>query len=197
MIILGLTGSVGMGKSTTAKLLEEEGVPVFDSDATVHALYAKGGAAVAPVGAAFSGAVRDGAIDREALGAIVMGDAAKMKKLESLVHPLVREAQTAFVRKHHAAGAPVVVLDIPLLYENGVDKLVDAVMVVTADAATQRQRVLARPGMDEKKLAQILARQLPDAEKRERADFLVNTGYGIEDARAQVRAALEVVREAA
>jgi dephospho-CoA kinase len=196
VIILGLTGSVGMGKSTTARLLEEEGVPVYDADKAVHALYAKGGGAVAAVGAAFPGCVRDGAVDRTALGAMVMGDPEKLKKLESIVHPMVREAQTDFVRKQHAAGAPIVVLDIPLLYENGTDKLVDAVIVVTASPATQRERVMARPGMDERRFAQVLARQMPDADKRERADFLVNTSYGIDDARAQVRAMLEVVREA-
>jgi dephospho-CoA kinase len=197
VIILGLTGSIGMGKSTTARLLEEEGVPVYDADKAVHALYAKGGGAVSAVGAAFAGCIKDGAVDRAALGAIVMNDPEKLKRLESIVHPMVRDAQTDFVRKQHAAGAPIVVLDIPLLYENGTDKLVDAVIVVTASPATQRERVLSRPGMDEARFAQVLARQMSDAEKRERADFLVNTSYGLDDARAQIRAMLEVVREAA
>ncbi|HWA22640.1 MAG TPA: dephospho-CoA kinase [Caulobacterales bacterium] len=197
MIILGLTGSIGMGKSTTAAMLREEGIPVYDSDAAVHELYAKGGKAVEPVGAAFPGAVRDGAIDRALLGKLALGDNAALKKLESIVHPLVRETQAAFVRKHHAAGAPAVVLDIPLLFESRADQIVDAVIVVTAPPAVQRRRLLARPGMTEEKLAHILARQIPDAEKREKADFLINTEFGLEDARNQVRAVLAVLREAA
>jgi dephospho-CoA kinase len=197
MIILGLTGSIGMGKSTTAAMLREEGIPVYDSDAAVHELYAKGGKAVEPVGAAFPGAVRDGAIDRALLGELVLGDNAALKKLESIVHPLVRETQAAFVRKHHAAGAAAVVLDIPLLFESRADQIVDAVIVVTAPAAEQRRRLLARPGMTEEKLAQILARQVPDAQKREKADFVINTEFGLEDARNQVRAVLAVLREAA
>ncbi|MGE3866321.1 MAG: dephospho-CoA kinase [Hyphomonadaceae bacterium] len=197
MIVLGLTGSIGMGKSATAKMIAEEGVPVYDADAAVHALYAQGGEAVAPVGEAFPGAVRDGAVDREALRALALGDAEKMRRLEAIVHPLVQEAQRDFLRRAHAAGAPLVVLDIPLLFENGSDKLLDGVIVVTAPAAVQRARVLARPGMDEAAFAHILARQIPDAEKRERADFLVNTAHGLEDARAQIRAILDVVREPA
>jgi dephospho-CoA kinase len=197
VIILGLTGSIGMGKSTTAAMLRDEGVPVYDSDAAVHELYAKGGKAVGPVGAAFPAAVRDGAIDRAVLGNLVLGDPEALKKLESIVHPLVRETQATFVRKHHAAGAPAVVLDIPLLFETGADQIVDAVIVVTAPAAMQRQRILARPGMTEEKLDQVLARQMPDAEKREKADFVINTEFGLEDARDQVRAVLAVLREAA
>jgi dephospho-CoA kinase len=186
-----------MGKSTTAAMLREEGIPVYDSDAAVHELYAKGGKAVEPVGAAFPGAVRDGAIDRALLGKLALGDNAALKKLESIVHPLVRETQAAFVRKHHAAGVPAVVLDIPLLFESRADQIVDAVIVVTAPQAVQRRRLLARPGMTEEKLAHILARQIPDAEKREKADFLINTEFGLEDARNQVRAVLAVLREAA
>lgn len=197
MIILGLTGSMAMGKSTTAQMLRDEGIPVYDADAAVHELYAEGGKAVPPVAEAFPGALVDGAIDRARLGELVLGNDEALKKLEAIVHPLVRETQAAFVRRHHGAGAPIVVLDIPLLYEGGSDKIVDAVMVVTAPAAVQRQRILARPGMTEEKLRQILARQMPDAEKRDRADFLINTEFGLEDARNQVRAALAVLREAA
>jgi dephospho-CoA kinase len=197
VIILGLTGSIGMGKSTTARLIAEEGAPVYDSDAIVHALYAKGGGAVEAVGREFPAALKDGAIDRSALSQAVLADDAAMKRLEAIVHPLVRAEQAKFLRQHHAAGAPLVVLDIPLLFETAADKLVDAVIVVTAPADVQRQRALARPNMDERKFAHILSKQMPDAEKRERADFLVNTGFGIEDARAQIRAVLEVVREAA
>jgi dephospho-CoA kinase len=141
--------------------------------------------------------LHDGAIDRAALGELVLGDSEALKKLESIVHPLVRETQAAFVRKHHSAGAPAVVLDIPLLFESGADQIVDAVIVVTAPAEVQRQRILARPGMTEEKFAQILARQMPDAEKREKADFVINTEFGLEDARDQVRAVLAVLREAA
>jgi dephospho-CoA kinase len=197
MIVLGLTGSIGMGKTTTARLLAEEGVPVYDADAAVHRLYEKGGGAVGPVGAAFPASVRDGAIDRAALRQLVVGDAAAIKRLESIVHPLVREAQTAFLRKHREAGAPVVVLDIPLLFESGGDRFVDAVIVVTAPPQVQRARVLERPGIDEAAFTQIMARQTPDEEKRERADFLINTAFGLEDARAQVRNVLEVIREPA
>jgi dephospho-CoA kinase len=197
VIILGLTGSIGMGKTTTAGILREEGIPVYDADAAVHALYAPGGAGVGPVGKAFPGALRNGGIDRAALGALVLGDPAAMQKLENIVHPLVREAQVKFLREHHAAGAPIAVLDIPLLYENGLDKLVDAVLVVSAPADVQRTRALARPGMTEEKFSQIVAKQMPDAKKRELADFLINTAFGVEDARAQVRGVLEVVREAA
>jgi dephospho-CoA kinase len=197
VIILGLTGSIGMGKSTTARLLAEEGAPVYDSDAAVHALYVKGGAAVEAVAKEFPAALRDGAIDRAALGPAVLGEPGAMKRLEAIVHPLVRAEQAKFLRQHHAAGAPLVVLDIPLLFETEADKLVDAVIVVTAPADVQRERALAREGMDERKFAHILAKQMPDAEKRERADFLVNTGLGLEEARAQIRAVLEVVREAA
>ncbi len=198
MIILGLTGSIGMGKSTTAKLFAEEGAPVFDSDAAVHALYAPGGAAAAPVGASFPGVGdAESGIDRAALGALVLGDDAAIARLEAIVHPLVREAQADFLRRQLAAGAPFVVLDIPLLFERGGDKMMDAVVVVTCPPEVQRARVLARPGMDEAKLAQILARQVPDAEKRRQADFLVNTAFGIEDARAQVRAILAALSDAA
>jgi dephospho-CoA kinase len=195
MIILGLTGSVGMGKSTTAAMFAAEGVPVYDADAAVHALYAPGGAAVEPVAAAFPGVLRDGGVDRVALRAAVGGDPARWKLLESVVHPLVGAAQMAFLQAAREQGADVVVLDIPLLFENGGDKRVDAVVVVSAPEDVQRARVLARPGMTEEAFQEILARQVPDAEKRRRADFVIDTGHGLEDARAQVRAVLDAVRE--
>jgi dephospho-CoA kinase len=196
MIILGLTGSIGMGKSTTAQMFRDEGVPVYDADAAVHALYAPGGAAVAPVGAAFAGVVKDGAIDRLALRAAVGGDPLAWQRLEAIVHPLVREAQIAFLDQARRSGAKVVVLDIPLLFENGGHKAVDAVVVVTAPPAAQRQRVLDRPGMTEAVLAEILAKQVSDAEKRAMADFVVNTGFGLTEAQAQVRAILDALAEA-
>lgn len=195
MIILGLTGSIGMGKTTTAQLFAEEGVPVYDADAAVHALYEPGGAAVEPVGAAFPGVVKDGAIDRNALGQAVLGNAEALKRLESIVHPLVREAQAQFLRRNLERKADLVVLDIPLLFETGAHSFMDAVVVVSAPAEVQRARVLARPGMTEEKFSAILAKQRPDAEKRAKADFIVNSGLGIEEARAQVRAILAVIRE--
>jgi dephospho-CoA kinase len=195
MIVLGLTGSIGMGKSTVAAMFAEEGAPVFDSDATVHALYAKGGRAVAPVEAAFPGVAVDGAIDRAALSARVVGNAEAIGRLEAIVHPLVREAQLAFLQTQRDAGAEIVVLDIPLLLEGGGSTLVDAVVVVSAPAEIQRQRVLARPGMTAQKFEAILARQMPDAEKRARADFVIETGVSFDDTRAQVRALLDGLRE--
>lgn len=190
MILLGLTGSIGMGKSTTAQMFAEEGVAVYDADAAVHALYAKGGAAVAPVEAAFPGVTDDGAIDRTALSARVLNNPAALKTLESIVHPLVREQQAAFLAAERAKGARIVVLDIPLLFEGGGERFLDAVVVVTAPEEVQRARVLARPGMSAEKFAQILAKQMPDSEKRKRADFVINTGLGFEEARVQVRAVL-------
>lgn len=195
MIVLGLTGSIGMGKSTVARMFAEEGAPSFDSDAAVHALYAPGGAAVAQVGAAFPGVVRDGAVDREALSARVVGDAAALRRLESIVHPLVRAAQGEFLEASRAAGAKCVVLDIPLLFESGGATLVDKVVVVSAPADLQRERVLARAGMTEEKFESILARQVPDAEKRARADFVIDTSGPFETTRAQVRAVLDALAE--
>lgn len=196
MIVLGLTGSIGMGKTTTARLFEAEGVPVYDADAAVHAIYAPGGAAVGPVGQAFPGAVENGAVNREKLSRLVVQDAEAMKRLESIVHPLVRGAQMHFLQTHREKGTPIVVLDIPLLLEGGGEKYVDAVVVVSAPAAMQRERVLERAGMTEEKFAAILAKQMPDAEKRAKADFIINTGLGLEEARRQVRAVLDAVREA-
>ncbi len=196
MIILGLTGSIGMGKSTTAKMFEAEGAPVYDSDAAVHALYSVGGAAVAPVEAAFPGVVVDGAIDRARLSAQVVGDPEALEKLEAIVHPLVGAHRIGFFEKAQADGHDIVVLDVPLLYETGGQKNVHKVVVVSAPADVQRERVLARPGMTPEKFEAILARQLPDAEKRARADFVVDTGKGLQAAHDQVRDILTLLRTA-
>ncbi|MDX8539815.1 dephospho-CoA kinase [Mesorhizobium sp. M4B.F.Ca.ET.215.01.1.1] len=186
MIVLGLTGSIGMGKSTTAKMFAEAGVPVHDSDETVHRLYA--GKAAPLVEAAFPGTTDAGVVDRARLGARVLGDAVALKRLEAIIHPLVRADADAFLARHRAAGAPLAVLDIPLLFETGGRDRVDKVVVVTAPAEVQRARVLARPGMSEAKLAAILAKQVPDADKRRQADFIVDTGQGFDAARAAVAA---------
>ncbi|TPM26076.1 dephospho-CoA kinase [Mesorhizobium sp. B2-3-4] len=186
MIVLGLTGSIGMGKSTTAKMFAEAGVPVHDSDETVHRLYA--GKAAPLVEAAFPGTTAGGVVDRAKLGARVLGDAAALKQLEAIIHPLVRADADAFLARHRNAGESIAVLDIPLLFETGGRGRVDKIVVVSAPAEIQRQRVLARPGMSEEKLASILAKQVPDAEKRRLADFVVDTGQGLEAARAQVDA---------
>lgn len=194
MIIIGLTGSIGMGKSTTAAMFAAEGAPVYDADAEVHALYAVGGAAVAPIEAAFPGVVKDGAVDRAALGQRVLGDEAAMKRLEAIVHPLVGLSRVTFFERAQAAGADVVVLDIPLLFETGGEARVDAVVVVSAPAELQRERVLARQGMALEKFEAILARQTPDTEKRGRADFVIDTGQGLDAARDQVRQVLKTLR---
>ena len=185
MFILGLTGSVGMGKSATAKMFAEEGVPVSDADAVVHRLYE--GEAVAPIEAAFPGTTAGGKVDRMKLGERVIGQPEEMRRLEAIVHPLVAAARDAFLAAAERSGAPVAVLDIPLLYETGGDTLCDAVVVVSAPPEMQRERVLARPGMTEAKFTAILAKQTPDAEKRARADFVVDTSQGFDVARAQVR----------
>ena len=185
MIILGMTGSIGMGKSTTAEMFRTEGIPVHDSDAAVHNLYR--GKAAPLIEAEFPGTVTDGSVDRSRLGSIVIGNSAAMRKLESIVHPLVAEDRDIFLNEAREIGAPLVVFDVPLLYETGGDKLCDKVLVVTASADVQRQRVLARPGMTVEKLEAILASQMPDAEKRRRADFLVDTGMGMPAASATVR----------
>ncbi|MCF8504696.1 MAG: dephospho-CoA kinase [Caulobacter sp.] len=194
MITVGLTGSIGMGKSTTAAMFAAEGVPVYDADAEVHALYAKGGAAVEPLEAAFPGVVVDGAVDRAKLSHYVVGKPDELKKLEAIVHPLVGESRIGFFQKAVADGADIVILDIPLLFETGGEKRMDAVVVVSAPADLQRQRVMARPGMDEAKLDAILARQMADAEKRARAHFVIDTGQGLDHARAQVRDVLKRLR---
>lgn len=184
MIVLGLTGSIGMGKSTTAKMFADAGVPVHDSDETVHRLYA--GKAAPLVEAAFPGTVKDGVVDRTQLARQVLGDPEALKKIEAIIHPLVRADADAFLARHRAAGAPLAVLDIPLLFETGGRNRVDKVAVVTAPADIQRERVLARPGMTEEKFASILAKQVPDAEKRRLADFIIDTGQGLEVAKKSV-----------
>jgi dephospho-CoA kinase len=194
MLVLGLTGSIGMGKSTTSAMFQVEGVPVYDSDAAVHALYATGGAAVGPVEAAFPGVVVNGAIDRARLSAQVVGDAEALAKLEAIVHPLVGAHRIGFFEKATAEGHEIVVLDIPLLFETGGEKKVDKVVVVSAPADVQRARVLARPEMTPEKFEAILARQTPDAEKRARADFVIDTGQGLDSARQQVRDLLTLLR---
>jgi dephospho-CoA kinase len=187
MFILGLTGSIAMGKSTTARLFAEAGVPVYDADAAVHRLYEN--EAAPAIEAAFPGTTTGGKVDRAALGQRVVGDAEALRFLESIVHPLVGEARERFLADARAAGAKVVVLDIPLLFETGGESRVDAVVVVSAPAAMQRARAFER-GVSAEKLEALLARQMPDAEKRRRADFVVDTSQGIESARAQVRAIL-------
>lgn len=196
MLILGLTGSIGMGKSTTSKMFQDEGVPVYDADAAVHALYATGGAAVGPVEAAFPGVVVNGAIDRAKLSAEVVGNSEALTKLEAIVHPLVGAHRIGFFEQAKAEGHEIVVLDIPLLFETGGEKRVDKVVVVSAPAEVQRARVLARPEMTPEKFEAILARQTPDAEKRARADFIIDTGQGLDHARQQVRDLLTLLRTA-
>jgi dephospho-CoA kinase len=194
MIVLGLTGSIGMGKSTTAGFFWRAGVPVHDADAAVGRLYAKGGAGVGPVGQAFPSALANDAIDRERLSVVVMGDPEAFKRLEAIVHPLVKQDRIDFLTRAKADGAAVAVLDVPLLFEVGAQDEVDAVVVVSAPPAIQRERTLLRPGMTPEKFDRILARQLPDADKRARADFVVDTGRGLEVAHQQVEALLAVVR---
>lgn len=179
MIVLGLTGSIGMGKSTAAAMLRRLGVPLFDADAVVHRLLGPGGAAVADVEALFPG-VRDasGAIDRRRLGQRVFGDPVALRRLEAILHPMVRREETRFVRQARARGETLVVLDIPLLYETGAPERCDYVLVVSAPARIQRERVMRRPGMTESRFASILRAQMPDHEKRRRADFVVPTGLG-------------------
>ncbi|HEY4162958.1 MAG TPA: dephospho-CoA kinase [Dongiaceae bacterium] len=176
MIVIGLTGSVGMGKSTAAAFLKCMGLPVHDADRTVHRLMAKGGAAVAAVEAAFPGVVCDGAVDRRLLGARVFGRGAEMKRLEAILHPMVRRAERRFLERCRSRRLPIAVLDIPLLYETGGEKRCDLVIVLTAPQFLQDQRVLRRSGMSPQRLAEIKAKQMPDVEKRKRADIVINTG---------------------
>lgn len=178
MFVLGLTGSIGMGKSTAATMLRRLGVPVHDADAAVHRIYAEDRGAIAEIGAAFPGTLRDGAIDRQALGAQVFGDPDARRRLEAILHPRVRAATRCFLTRHARARTPLVVLDVPLLFETGGDRNVDAVLVVSAPAFLQKQRVMARPGMTAEKFAGILASQMPDREKRRLADYVVETGLG-------------------
>jgi dephospho-CoA kinase len=191
MFILGLTGSLGMGKSTAARFFAEAGVPVHDADAVVHRLYE--GEAVAAIEAAFPGTTAGGKVDRNKLAARVLGDAAALQRLEAIVHPLVQEAERRLLAEAAANGEKIAVLDIPLLFETGGDRRVDAVVVVSAPPDVQRARVLERPGMTIEKLESILSKQMPDAEKQRRADFVVDSSQGFESARAQVRAILDAV----
>ena len=186
MIVIGLTGSIGMGKTETGRMFERLGVPVFDADKAVHQLYGPGGAAVAPVEAAFPGVVVDGAVDRAALAARVLGDDQAVRRLEAIVHPLVRDMRARFLDAARAEGRDMVVVDIPLLFETGGDAGVDRTVVVSAPPAVQRERVLARPGMTEARFQAILARQMPDEDKRLRADFVVDSSVGLDHAMAQV-----------
>jgi len=192
MIVLGLTGSIGMGKSTAAGFFADEGVPVYDADQAVHRLYA--GAAAAAIEAAFPGSTIGGAVDRALLAPQVIGDPAALRRLEAIVHPLVRREEGQFLADAEAAGAEVVVLNIPLLFETGGDRRCDAVVVVSAPAAMQRERVMSRPDMTEEKFARLLAQQVPDEEKRRRADFVVDSSKDFESTRAQVRAILQAAR---
>jgi dephospho-CoA kinase len=194
MIVIGLTGSIGMGKSTVAAMLAEEGAAVWNADDAAHRLYARGGRAVAPIAARFPEAVVDGAVDRTALSRLVLDDASALADLEAIVHPLVAEDRAAFMEKAAAAGADIVVLDIPLLFEKGLDRFVDTTLVVSAPYETQRARVLARPGMSAEKFEAILAKQTPDAEKRRRAAHVIDAGTSLEKTRAEVRAVMRLLR---
>lgn len=193
MIKLGLTGSIGMGKSTTAEMFREAGIPVHDADATVHELYES--EAVAPIEAAFPGVVVDGRVDRAKLGNYVIGNSEKMKELEAIVHPLVHRKEAAFLERALKDGAFLVVLDIPLLFEVGGRERVDKILVVTAPPEVQRARVLARPGMTQEKFEAILAKQLPDCEKRAAADFIIDTSKGLVAARQRVQEIIDEIRK--
>ena len=195
MIVIGLTGSIGMGKSTTAALFADEGVPVNDSDKVVHDLYRSD--AVAPIAELFPDVVVDGVVDRVKLSENLAKNPAKFRDLEAIVHPLVRAREVAFLQKQRELRRSIVLLDIPLLFETGADARVDKVVVVSCEPDVQRQRVLSRPGMTEEKFALILSRQTPDAEKRARADYVVDTGHGIDMAREQVKTIVRELREQA
>lgn len=186
MIVAGLTGSIAMGKSETARMFAARGIPVFDSDAAVHALYASGGDAVAPLALLAPGAIVDGQVDRARLAKLVQADPALLKKVEAVVHPLVKTRQEAFLAEAARAGAAIALLDIPLLFETGREKEVDVVIVVSATPALQRQRALDRPGMTAEKFDFILAKQLPDAEKRARADYVIDTSVSLADTDREV-----------
>jgi dephospho-CoA kinase len=191
MIVIGLTGSIGMGKSATAELFRKAGIPVFDSDAVVHKLYA--GRAVLPIEAVFPGVIREGAVDRVALARIVLDDKGAMSRLESIIHPMVKAERSAFRFTHERRGSRIIVFDIPLLFEIGCEAEADVIVVVDADESVQKWRVLARPGMTQARFEAIMVKQLPSAEKRKRANFIVNTGYGIEFAEKQVLSLLRAL----
>jgi dephospho-CoA kinase len=195
MIIVGLTGSIGMGKSTTAALFADEGVPVNDADRVVHELYRL--EAVAPIARLFPDAIVNGIVDRARLSENLAKNPAKFKELEAIVHPLVRDKERAFLDQQSALGHALVLLDIPLLFETGGEKRVDRIVVVSCEPELQRERVLARPRMTEEKFQLILSRQVPDAQKRARADYIIDTGHGIDSARAQVKTIVTELREQA
>lgn len=191
MLLVGLTGSIGMGKSETAKMFAALGIPVYDADAAVHALYDVGGKAVEAIGAAFPGSVKEGKVDRAALGAMTLGHTDAIKKLEAIIHPLVGQAQMDFLHNAEKKGAAIVILDVPLLFETRGEARVDAVVVVSAPADVQRARVLARPGMTEERFDQILKRQMADAAKRAQAHYIIDTHLGLDHARERVAYVLE------
>jgi dephospho-CoA kinase len=195
MVIVGLTGSIGMGKSTAARMLREMGVPVYDADAAVHALQAPGGAALPGIEAAFPGVVKAGVLDRQALGARVFGNKAALRKLEAIVHPLVGQRQKAFLRRAALAGEKLVVLDIPLLFEGLGERRVDATLVVSAPAFLQRRRVMARPGMTAEKLDGILHQQVPDSLKRRKASQIIPTGLGLAPTRSALARAVARLKQ--
>ncbi|WP_018236090.1 dephospho-CoA kinase [Ensifer sp. BR816] len=192
MIIVGLTGSIGMGKTTAAQMFRELGVPVNDADEIVHDLYR--GEAVAPVERAFPGVASDGVIDRAELSRQLLANPERLGELEQIVHPLVRAREKEFIARHKAAGAPFVLLDIPLLFETKAEERLDRVVVVSCDAEAQRERVMKRPGMTAEKFAMILARQVPDSEKRARADYVIDTSHSFDVTREQVRAIVDQLR---
>ncbi len=194
MMIVGLTGSIGMGKSTAAKMLRQMGVSVYDADAAVHAVQAPGGAALAPIEAAFPGVVKNGVLDRQALGARVFGNKQALRKLEAIVHPLVGQRQRAFLKRAARRGEKLVVLDIPLLFEGLGDRRVDATLVVSAPIFLQRHRVMARPGMTAERLNGILRQQVPDVLKRHKADIVIPTGLGLAPTRAALASAVAKLR---
>ena len=192
---VGLTGSIGMGKSETAKMFAQLGVPVYDADAVVHRLYRAGGAAVAPIAAAFPGTVKDGAVDREALAKQITGNHQATERLQSIVYPLMADERQKFLSDAEKSGADVIVFDIPLLFETGGEKNMDAIVVVSAPSHIQRERVLARPGMTQEKFDHLHSRQMPDAEKRAKAHFVVVTDKGLAQALDQVKMILTMLRE--
>jgi dephospho-CoA kinase len=194
LVIVGLTGSIGMGKSTAAKMLRQMGVPVYDADAAVHALQAPGGPALPPIEAAFPGVVKNGVLDRQALGARVFGNKDALRRLEAIVHPLVARRQRAFLKRAAQSGAPLVVLDIPLLFEGRGERRVDATLVVSAPPFLQRRRVMARPGMTEEKFAGIVRQQVPDRTKRRLATVVIPTGLGLAPTRMALEKAIAVLR---
>lgn len=194
MIIIGLTGSIGMGKSTTAAMFKEAGCPVFDADAAVHSLYDTGGKAVPLIRAVFPDAVKNGAVDRAVLGQHMRADPLNLTVLESFIHPMVGDLRAEFLKKAMAEKADIVVFDVPLLFETGGDKKVDKVVVVTAPEAVQRERVLARPGMTEELFSSLLSRQTPDSKKRAKADYIIFTDKGLAQAREQVQSVIDHIR---